>query len=1551
MADYTDILKDLSKPVLLERTSNNYDEASIEIDEDGAVSLSVDNHLNGDKSMPMDEWNGRTISITLASAYNASRVLDIDRLRDDLAEGGTLATLIDRVVAGHTVEWDGSNNTGHLTEDAREALEDTTEPLDYTADIAVWAAEDWIQGQETDARALANLNLTTAATPAEIKTAADDCESAADADGVVLTGNCEDAINNLIARVKDEEEEFKLVKKKEEAKKPYHVALAERLIVELQKGTAPWQKPWSPGTLPMNPNTDKSYRGINRIALMLENRTDPRWMTYKQAKAAGAQVKHGEHGTRIEYWKFTDKQTKRDEHGRPVLDKNGQPVQEEVQLERPRIFFATVFNAEQIDGLPPLKKREITWNPEARAEQILTNSGATIIHGEYNNSYYAPQDDSIHLPGRSQFADAESYYSTALHELSHWTGHKDRLNRDIENPYGSEGYAKEELRAEIASMSICGELGIGHNVANHASYVGSWIKALKDNPLEIFRAAADAEKIQTYVFGLEQEQTQTQIAAEKKPVDELNPLQTAVQNDAPGLFMGTPEQQLERLKTALIESIRNDDDAENDLEYLRQSGQDKNNALYDVLSDSRWNAEREKKVAEVQKMTLEEAYKKYPDEFKTARTYLKVPYREKDQAKALGALWDRQEGAWYVAPGKDVKPFAKWVTTLVPAETLKKTESSELLLGFPKIGSGQPLGEVVPNEDLEVRRYFASRGNESLELYQRFSDQELALEKELKEKLEALPEAAHGRPLDDDAKKHMTAEFTRQCEVTGLVLMSPPVLDGKPHKVKTMGGGEGVYQGEFTTDENGKAVLQGEIVNSTANKKYDFIPGYSAMSREEQALYREYDSKAYALEKDFNNRQERLDTTENKKSDSALLDTTENKKRDRALLGAPSIGYGHELGADIPENKALYASMDKAQADLYRTCDRDTLKLEKELKEKLDALPPEKRGRDLDSLVKTHMATEFMRQCEVAGLELTIPPFIDDRPHSVEIAGGEKGYYQGKFTTDKNGKAVLQGEIVNSTANRKDVFVPGYSAMSREEQALYREYDSKAYALEKELYAKLDALEKNSKTVQPRPITATGTEELDQLWQKQKETVLTGRTYIAVPYGERDAAKAAGAHWDKKAKSWYVGKDADLSKVARWIPKPDEAQQDPAKTVKEEFADALRQLNCAHPDDPFMDGRGHRVKAIGDKKSERSIFYVVHTDDPPAGYIKNNRTGVEIRWKAKGYSLTDEEKASLRAEAAQKSAERDAAELKMHEATAERVEKQLATLQPVQSSTPYLSNKGISAKAGAFTDAKGKDTFLPAYDVDGRLWSMQYVLEDGTKRFAKDSRKTGCFNVVGGGVEKLANSPVLIIAEGYATASTLSDATGQPTVAAFDAGNLKPVAVALHEKFPAKPIVIAGDNDRHLEFSQGVNQGKTKAQKAAAAVHGVAVFPVFAPGETSFPDTVPKITPETFKRHQAASDALLQKGLSEERKTSLQADLLSPRQLEVLDSIKKRSDFNDLAQNSSLGMKGVERQIQSVLKKINDQQVKNQAKAEKTVAQNRSQKQEDKEQRHYHHSM
>ncbi len=386
--------------------------------------------------------------------------------------------------------------------------------------------------------------------------------------------------------------------------------VAGAIIKQLQEGTAPWQKPWKPGErfMPYNPTTGNEYRGANALWLMSQAESkgfgDARWMTYRQAQEQDAQVTKGQKGTAIQYWKWQGLEPVKDASGKPVLDQAGEPVKRVVRYERPRVWSAMVFNAQQIDGLPPAPDRPAMaeWERHEKAEAIMANSGVPVLHAPGDRAFYRLSEDRITLPERGQFASADRYYATALHEMGHATGHPSRLARDMAHPFGSEGYAREELRAEIGSMMLGEQLGIGHDPSQHVAYVGSWIKALQQDPREVFRAAADAEKITKMVRSFELVQEQ----------------------EAPG-----------QVAIASV-TTQAEQGAEMDEQQAAPAG-----------------------VAPVPTMIRATSPSLEPPT--TERTYIAVPYAEKDDAKQLGAKWDRAEKSWFVPAGVDTEAFAQWM--------------------------------------------------------------------------------------------------------------------------------------------------------------------------------------------------------------------------------------------------------------------------------------------------------------------------------------------------------------------------------------------------------------------------------------------------------------------------------------------------------------------------------------------------------------------------------------------------------------------------------------------------------------------------------------------------------------------------------------------------------------------------------------------------------------------------------------------------------------------------------------------------------------------------
>jgi len=289
--------------------------------------------------------------------------------------------------------------------------------------------------------------------------------------------------------------------------KSLHEQVAADLIERLKKGTAPWQKPWNSNApvfeFPYNAITGKRYKGINIFSLLSAEREDPRWMTFKQAASKEWQVRKGEKAKLVQYVKTHNLVNQLDDKGKKLLDANGKPIKIAVPLEHALVTAAWVFNAEQIDGIPPLAKKEkldSDWDPISGAEELVAATEATIFHRMGDRAFYNLATDTITMPLKEQFSAPDLYYGTLLHELAHWTGHNTRLDRSLFNRFGTEAYAREELRAEIASMLIGQELNIGHDPGQHAAYVKSWIQILTDHPFEIHAAAADAEKILKYLL-------------------------------------------------------------------------------------------------------------------------------------------------------------------------------------------------------------------------------------------------------------------------------------------------------------------------------------------------------------------------------------------------------------------------------------------------------------------------------------------------------------------------------------------------------------------------------------------------------------------------------------------------------------------------------------------------------------------------------------------------------------------------------------------------------------------------------------------------------------------------------------------------------------------------------------------------------------------------------------------------------------------------------------------------------------------------------------------
>jgi antirestriction protein ArdC/phage/plasmid primase-like uncharacterized protein len=456
-------------------------------------------------------------------------------------------------------------------------------------------------------------------------------------------------------------------------------------------------------------------------------------MTYNQAQNNGMGVLHGSKATTVVFYQFAEEQERKGEDGKPILDKDGKPQKQTVELERPIIRFAKVFNGEQIDGMPPLQltDKAFEWEPVDKAESILSASGADIRHDQSDRAFYRIATDSIHLPPKENFDEPGKYYGTALHELGHWTRHETRLNRE-NGPFGSELYAREELRAEIASWMLGQDIGIAHDPGQHVAYVQSWVKALEEDPLEIQRACRDAEQIKEYVLGLERKQEVTL----------------------------SPEKTLQ--------------------------------------------PEREEGIAA---MAL-------PPLPANGKTFLTVPYAEKEAVKALGAKWDKQEKSWFAPEGTDLAPLKNWL----PVENVR-------LFVWPETDFPDQK-ERFSVQTQQAGLWAHVKGPDDKPLLFEKEEDALVLQRQFRQAAPALL-----KPLSPQE------EFALTLQKAGLDLQGQaPLMDGEIQRVPLLGKGlelNGAYCGYL--DENPPAGL---IQNFSSGEKTQWIATGHVLSEEQREIMR-----------------------------------------------------------------------------------------------------------------------------------------------------------------------------------------------------------------------------------------------------------------------------------------------------------------------------------------------------------------------------------------------------------------------------------------------------------------------------------------------------------------------------------------------------------------------------------------------------------------------------------------------------------------------------------------------------------------------------------------
>jgi antirestriction protein ArdC len=286
-----------------------------------------------------------------------------------------------------------------------------------------------------------------------------------------------------------------------------HQAITDRIIESMEQARTAGRRLWdSQPSLPLNLTTGKPYSGVNVLILwaagLQHAYTSPYWLTYRQAADKGGQVRKGEHGTHCVFYKPWEAESTNHETGETEIVKGAV------------LKGFTVFNLDQVDGVEaPAREPRAPFQAIEDAERILAKSPA-VIHIGGTQAFYRPATDSIHLPTREAFVSTEAFYSVALHEMTHSTGHSSRLDRDFSGRFGTEAYAFEELVAELGSAFLNADLGIlGATLPDHADYLASWIKILKGDKKAILTAAAQASKAYAFIKRLVTDQHQEQAAA------------------------------------------------------------------------------------------------------------------------------------------------------------------------------------------------------------------------------------------------------------------------------------------------------------------------------------------------------------------------------------------------------------------------------------------------------------------------------------------------------------------------------------------------------------------------------------------------------------------------------------------------------------------------------------------------------------------------------------------------------------------------------------------------------------------------------------------------------------------------------------------------------------------------------------------------------------------------------------------------------------------------------------------------------------------------------
>lgn len=289
-----------------------------------------------------------------------------------------------------------------------------------------------------------------------------------------------------------------------EKTKEFRQKIADEFIRSLEENQLDWKKGWNGlSSTPFNGATNYKYKGINNFYLRMVAKDrkihDPRWCTFKQIQDNNWKLKKGSKGVQVEYWMPFDRK-----EGKTITwdDYNKRKLAGDETVTLSTKYYV-VFNGQDIEGIPSLPKIDLK---DITVDEIISklsnNMGVKIVNDGGDRAFYRPSEDMIHMPKVEYFKSDYAYNSTALHELAHSTGAESRLNRNINNHFGSSEYAYEELIAEISSCFMSENLKMEqdkNHINNHKAYVQSWIQTIKEKPETLIKAIREAEKTANYM--------------------------------------------------------------------------------------------------------------------------------------------------------------------------------------------------------------------------------------------------------------------------------------------------------------------------------------------------------------------------------------------------------------------------------------------------------------------------------------------------------------------------------------------------------------------------------------------------------------------------------------------------------------------------------------------------------------------------------------------------------------------------------------------------------------------------------------------------------------------------------------------------------------------------------------------------------------------------------------------------------------------------------------------------------------------------------------------